>query len=46
MFAFSILCARRSVLINVVMLGVAIIWNLILNRDMITKMWIVVKRRK
>lgn len=46
MFAYSILCARRSVVINAVMFGVAIIWNLILNRDMIIKMMTVVKRKK
>lgn len=46
MFVYSILCARRSVLINAIMFGVAIIWNLIFNRDMIIKMLTVVKRRK
>lgn len=46
MFAYSILCARRSVVVNAVMFGVAIIWNLFFNRDMIIKMMTVVKRKK
>lgn len=46
MSVYSILCARRSGVINTVMFGVAIIWNLFFNRDMIIKMLTVVKRRK
>lgn len=46
MLAYSILCARRSIPINVVMFCVAIIWNLLFNRDMIAKMMAIVKNRK
>ena len=44
MLVYSILCARRNIIVNTIMFGVAIIWNLIFNRNMIIKMLAVIKK--